>query len=97
MLKNKRTRPTRTALLAVLLAGGLLLTQSAQAAVQDSEAAQKTAAPRRDASAAQPKVSPYARMNRQRSQADAAAAKGAPHPTALHATRKGAKGGARKN
>ena len=96
MLTNNHTRPTTTALLAVLLAGGLLLTQSASAVVQDSQPAQATGAPKQGVSTVQPKVSPYTKMNRQRSQANATGAMKAPHPATPHGTRK-ATGGARRS
>ncbi len=113
MLKNKYVRPTRTALFALLLAGGLLLTHSARAVVQDSLPAQPTpmptqatlpqdaSTPKKSASASQSKVSPYARMNREHAQARAPGAASAttasPPPTVSPAARKGKSGVAKKN
>ena len=58
---------------------------------------QEAGAPKQVTSKSQSKVSPYAKMNRQRAQDDAARATTAPPTAATHAARKGASGGAKKN
>lgn len=102
MLKDKRTRPIPTALLAVLFTGGLLLTLSARAVAADSRPSQATppqeaGTPKQGALGSQSKVSPYAKMNRQHAQTREGVATTPPPPTASPAARKGKSGAAKKS
>ena len=102
MLNTRFLSPTRIALLSVIAVGGLLSNHAARAIVPDSTPAEatlpkETSAPKQVTSKSQSKVSPYAKINRQRAQDDAARATTVPPTAATHAARKGASGGARKN
>jgi len=83
---NQRALWIKTLLLAALLVGGIVLTHAAQAAANDAP---------KEGTSAGPKVSPYAKANRERAQAEAASGAKLPQSRA-HRGRAGKSGGARQ-